>query len=138
MRRDPEILITDRLAWAVGLYEGEGSASIGRNGTPVVCMGMTNPEAIYEFHKVVGVGKVYEFNSKPPRKKVYSWRTTRRDDIIYVLTLFLNTNLLSAARIIQARRVLERAQEINPSLRGMHANKKKADIELLKKVGLIR
>jgi hypothetical protein len=135
----PQITQDPDITWAAGLYEGEGSAAIGKNGQTVVCLGMTNEWTVHKFHEAMGVGKVYDSPRRPPRKKMYVWRVHRRNDVIFVLELLLSTGLLSPTRVDQAKRVLDRTYEIS-ELRGAQQKfqrDRQADLELLKKVGLI-
>jgi hypothetical protein len=46
------------IAWAAGLYEGEGTATQS-GGRPRLAVKMYDPEPLYWFHEVVGYGKVY-------------------------------------------------------------------------------
>src|SRR3990167_3038496 len=69
----------EKLAWAAGLFEGEGSFSYQRREKYMciqVELGMTDEHPVRRFHEVVGVGSVtgpYP-NSKPNHKPIYRWK----------------------------------------------------------------
>ena len=56
------------LAWAAGLFEGEGCFS-RTHGVPVANLGMTDNDIVLRFRDVVGFGSIYEINNsrKNPR-----------------------------------------------------------------------
>src|SRR5215831_1091860 len=119
------------IAWAVGLYEGEGSASVNnRDRTPVVNLSTTDLDTIERFHRIVGVGRIGTYRPPLPRKPLYQWSVTKSDEIIQVLNLFIDSGYLGSRRLEQANKVLVRAREIKP-----HRNKRR-DLALLVKLGL--
>jgi hypothetical protein len=76
------------LAWAAGLYEGEGSVSMVRRRKPEqakrhgmascrVRLDMTDEDTVRRFHAAVGIGRVYGPYSPPSagpnRKPVWCW-----------------------------------------------------------------
>jgi hypothetical protein len=77
----------ENLAWAAGLFEGEGSFSFcnknSSRGYPTrgvkACLGMTDEEIVHRFQEIMGVGKVYgPYNHKPykrieNRKPHWNW-----------------------------------------------------------------
>src|SRR5512139_2512718 len=60
-----------QLAWAAGLFEGEGWFSTMR-GRPVACISMTDRDVIERFRDVVGWGNVYSVNKGEGHKR--QWR----------------------------------------------------------------
>lgn len=46
------------IAWAAGLFEGEGCISHSRHGTPTVSLCMTDEDVVKRFAKVVGFGSL--------------------------------------------------------------------------------
>ena len=69
------------IAWAAGVFEGEGSISVhksngGRNKYPMLQMSMTDQDVMITFAEIVG-GKVNgPYRYKEPHKKPYfKWAT---------------------------------------------------------------
>jgi hypothetical protein len=67
------------LAWAAGLFEGEGSVSLmlKASGRPSIqlCLTTTDRDVIDRFALIVGAGKIYGPYIRPGnRKPQYSWR----------------------------------------------------------------
>src|SRR6266498_5295137 len=46
------------LAWAAGLFEGEGCFTTGLNGYPRACLKMTDEDVVRRFAAAVGLGHV--------------------------------------------------------------------------------
>jgi len=59
------------LAWAAGLFEGEGWFTSMR-GVPVACISMTDRDVIERFRDVVGWGNVYSVDKGAGHKR--QWR----------------------------------------------------------------
>lgn len=96
------------VAWAAGLFEGEGSISI-RHKRPICQLKMTDGEMVTRFQKVVNCGRVYgpygnRMGEKDgyPRKDVYQW-TASSGDCERVIKMFWPW--LSAYRRQRAREV---------------------------------
>ena len=51
--------MTTELAWAAGLFEGEGSFSRSAKGRVRASLKMVEESSVRRFHDAVGVGKVY-------------------------------------------------------------------------------
>ena len=67
------------LAWAAGLFEGEGSIARHRSGSasPLLTLTMTDEDVVREFAAVVGVGTVAgPRDNGPGRKPSWRWDTT--------------------------------------------------------------
>jgi hypothetical protein len=93
MTRDQEI------AWAAGLFEGEGSIFAGRQSdcrggiSWRASLGMTDKDAVSRFHDAVGgVGHINERqpaqrDAVRPRKYEWMWNVARQEDLIAFLCL---------------------------------------------------
>jgi|SRR5215471_379191 len=119
------------LAWAVGLYEGEGTACLASNGKSTrVAIQMQDPEPIERFYQIIRIGTINK--SQPPgRKTTYTWQVQNARDVIKVLTILIDSGYLSSRRLRQAETILERAKQIKPN------RDKDKDRALLQRLGLI-
>jgi len=63
------------IAWAAGLFEGEGYLSLSGGVRPYAGLNMTDEDVVRRFHEVIGVGSVTgpHHGAKKPR---WTWRTT--------------------------------------------------------------
>jgi hypothetical protein len=73
------------LAWAAGLFEGEGSITV-RYEKPVMQMKMCDAEVVAKFRSVVGLGRVYgPYKNKTgerdgyPRQDFFVWTARSAD-----------------------------------------------------------
>lgn len=101
------------LAWAAGLFEGEGSCHIGRTAhrQPCVSLGMTDQDVVARFVDIVGVGHVRSYPSRSEnRKGVFRWSVQGADEVSAVLSAILPW--LGVRRRARALEVLARAEEI--------------------------
>ena len=92
MTRDQEI------AWAAGLFEGEGSICYSFNSSSwcshhwIAQLGMTDEDAVRRFHEAVGgIGNV---NVRKPRdrngthrKTLWNWKCSKQDDLLAFVSL---------------------------------------------------
>ena len=125
------------IAWATGLYEGEGTCAISNNSHVIVQLSMTDSEPVKRFHQIVGVGAVYTYQPPSPRKLVYRWQTQKSDEVVKVLTMLIDSGYLGPRRLEQAERVLTRAKEITPRSSGRRlTEKKKEQLAILTRLGL--
>jgi len=81
------------LAWAAGLFEGEGSVYLGITGTykyPSLKLCTTDKDVIERFHRVVfKLGAIYgPYKYEVVRTPIWSWETKKFEHIQCVLTLF--------------------------------------------------
>jgi hypothetical protein len=60
----------DNLAWAAGLFEGEGSISIHQRRNGIVHLAMTDADVVERFAKVMGFGRIYH-HPQDKRKATY-------------------------------------------------------------------
>jgi hypothetical protein len=107
--------ITD-IAWAAGLFEGEGSIhanSIKKRRYLMLNLSSTDEDVVRKFAAVIGCGKVYGpyyEKSKPGKKPRFSWHTKSKADGIQAASLlepFLCERRLAK---LQAVRALVEAQ----------------------------
>jgi hypothetical protein len=84
---------TEEVAWAAGLFEGEGYVSTINGGTaPRLGLGMSDPDVVYRFAKVIGVSEDRVYVRDPygrGKKKMYEIVVTRRDDVERILSMLL-------------------------------------------------
>jgi hypothetical protein len=105
---------TELLAWAGGLYDGEGSASLSPHRTheghfsPEVAVtqsGLTCPQVLERLRAVVGCGRIYgPYTQDGATLPVFRWKAAALDDVeysVYVLAPWIGT-----VKRDQARRVL--------------------------------
>ncbi len=110
------------VAWAAGLFEGEGSAFIGSGQRqPCVALAMTDEDVVARFASIMGVGNVRSYH-RPPNKRYWQWTAQSRNDVIAALEALLPH--LGARRTRAALTVLARAAEMR-SLTGerTHCNR---------------
>src|ERR1700691_3962032 len=78
------------LAWAAGLFEGEGCFSVG-HGNPFAQLAMTDRDIVERFHSIMGVGKIYTQTNRTPAgnlgKTTYIWRAQNIPAFIHVAEL---------------------------------------------------
>lgn len=87
--------MTHEVAWAAGLFEGEGAIWITKRDSLLrIRLSSTDLDVLQRFHAAVGVGYIlgpYKPNgSKTPegRKLIYNWETNRLPEIAEVLDAF--------------------------------------------------
>jgi hypothetical protein len=88
-----------QIAWAAGLFEGEGCITLSepidkRNGMQhsyiALELRMTDKDVVDRFHEVVGyIGNMHYAKGQTVKHKgVWGWRCTRRADCIKVILMF--------------------------------------------------
>ena len=85
------------LAWAAGLFEGEGCISTYSNGQSKKAywqleLRMTDADVVERFSQVVGVGTVYgpyTHSRHPGSKPFWQWNLRKRDEVCVVLRQML-------------------------------------------------
>jgi len=102
------------MAWAAGLFEGEGSLGAyrsGRNGSgkSVVAqasLGMTDRDSVERFHRVVGIGSVYVHRPGTDSvKPVFTWHANSFESVQAVVAMLwfgLGTRRRAKAREVLA------------------------------------
>lgn len=78
--------MSTELAWAAGLYDGEGCVSSTGTGAQAV-VGQSSssdeaPEVLVRFQRAVGAGKINGPYLRPNRRPHYRWTLGRRADVI--------------------------------------------------------
>jgi hypothetical protein len=98
--------IREDLAWAGGLFEGEGCFTFrrtdGRAG--VATISMTDEDTLRRFHDVVGFGVLHQLTRSPSHKPLWRW-DARSFEHIQCLVAFL-WPWLGSRRRKRAREVL--------------------------------
>lgn len=61
------------LAWAAGLFEGEGCITIARGRYPRLVVRMNDEDVIRKLHRIVGVGSVVCDDSPSMPKPQWRW-----------------------------------------------------------------
>ena len=74
-------------AWAIGLFEGEGSAGVYGNGKnkhviAQVKMRLIDKDTVERFHIAVGVGRLQNENHAAKNTIMYGWTLTRQADLL--------------------------------------------------------
>ena len=108
------------VAWAAGLFEGEGCFYLSqRSGRPApdASLGMADEDVVRRFHSVVGVGNVNvrdqaRYSGNPKVKPQYQWRTASFEGVQAVVAMFWP--FLGARRRAKARDVLRQSRELTP------------------------
>lgn len=84
----------EEVAWAAGLFEGEGCLTInhksyksGVHSYPRVQMNITDKETLDRFHEVVGVGKIYSHKngSYLSNKPQWRWQIATKEGVREVI-----------------------------------------------------
>ncbi len=103
--------MADNIAWAAGLFEGEGYCGIrGTQRQPAVTVQMTDEDVVRRFCASVGRGSVRRYHY-PPRKVTWQWSVQGASDVLHVLGLLWGH--LGERRQERAYEVIERAARIN-------------------------
>jgi hypothetical protein len=93
--------------WAAGLFEGEGSFGIRRNGSVVLTLSSTDKDIIDRFRRVIGAGRI---SSQPAgrngrRKRLWRVDLVQVDDVMR--TILLLYPWLGARRQARADEAIE-------------------------------
>jgi hypothetical protein len=81
----------NEVAWAAGLFEGEGSISTtGVPAYPYLRFGLTttDEDVIRQFARVVRVGSVSQPRTLASGKRAWAWRAAALSDVQHVIELF--------------------------------------------------
>lgn len=79
------------IAWAAGLFEGEGCLSVQNwKGTKkfITQLTSTDEDVLLRFAEIVGKGKIYGPYTQGEHKTKWVWNTSRLNDFKYVVDLF--------------------------------------------------
>lgn len=111
----------EQVAWAAGLFEGEGYISfggngIGKSGRLRLGLGMTDPDRVELFQAIVGVGSCHIVRKRQPHhKETLKWSTTNFEQAQAVITMlwpWLGPRRRAAARngLLLTQQVRDRLQ----------------------------
>jgi len=81
------------IAWAAGLFEGEGCISKDRNSRKLI-LEMTDKDVMEDFVRIVDYGNLHgphtcQRNDGFKRKPTYRWQVCKRIEVIRILNLFM-------------------------------------------------
>lgn len=126
MRTHGQPTRTELLAWAGGLYDGEGSASVSPHRThqghfsPEVAVtqsGLTRPDVLERFRSVVGCGRIYgPYEQDGATLPVFRWKAAALTDVEYCLSVL--APWIGPVKRDQSRRVSRILVEQGRLLRG--------------------
>jgi hypothetical protein len=103
-------------AWAIGLYEGEGTVGIygsgsGRTRRARMSIGMVDRDVVEKFHSIVKVGRVIlKKSNHPDHQDVWHWQIGKREQILDLLLKIIP--FLGHRRQDQAQIVIDEIQEL--------------------------
>lgn len=94
------------IAWAAGLFEGEGCATMSSHGgrTPHLLLCSTDEDVVLRFRRIVGEGNVYRRERPHGRKTTYQWSTAKKAGIERILFSFMP--YLGKRRAFRAKELL--------------------------------
>ena len=101
----------EEIAWAAGIFEGEGCFSHNLNGNrntkrlPTASVQMTDRDVIEKFCAVVEIGHFNAQHSPSQNKPVYTWRTNTYEGVKYVYDLL--SPWLCARRLAKGKEELD-------------------------------
>ena len=98
------------IAWAAGLWEGEGCWSISRKpdgslASVVARLSMTDADVVERFAATVGFGRVRSKATPSGRRPVTEWSTARRESVQGLVRMF--RPYLGERRLAKAQEVLD-------------------------------
>ena len=108
---------TNELAWASGLFEGEGCISLTKDKRtprvyPRLILSMTDEDVVRRFHAAVGLGNVVPWEDAAHRSPFWRWQSARFEYVQAVLAMLWSG--LGDRRRARAREVLGAAMECRP------------------------
>lgn len=109
------------IAWAAGLFEGEGSFSICNHGVRMQ-LTMNDKDVVEKFAQVVGCGTLCKDCRKFLRAPGWRWQTGQAKEVFRLISLFrpyLGSRRLKRAAEIEAW-AKENLGNCNPELRSEH------------------
>jgi hypothetical protein len=81
------------IAWAAGLFEGEGCISLNKEGKYIVSLQMCDEDVVRSFAEVIGYGTVlgpYQRSKyNPNARPLWRWHAIKRGDVYAVLKALL-------------------------------------------------
>lgn len=86
---DSTLWTRENLAWAAGVYEGEGTVYKTAAGQIQMKVKMSDEDVIRKFHKIIGTGTVVPYNDtregSENYKPLWVWRSQCRAEVMAVL-----------------------------------------------------
>ncbi len=83
----------EEIAWAAGLFEGEGCCCVRASRNVQLQLGTTDEDVAKTFFRIVGVGTLNRYHAPSHRalgrKPTWMWRCGAKADIVHVADLFL-------------------------------------------------
>jgi LAGLIDADG-like domain len=82
--------MSEEIAWAAGLFEGEGCFSRSRNrGQVIACISMADRDVMERFAKIIGRGRLRKVLPRQPHHKpIYRLDLAGYDNLRYLYRLF--------------------------------------------------
>lgn len=75
------------LAWAAGIFEGEGSLSLAAGKYPRITVSMTDEDTMRRFARAMEVGKIYGPYTRGRHKPYHAWTACTFEDVQYAVCL---------------------------------------------------
>lgn len=106
---------TQQKAWAIGLFEGEGSIIFTRGRSVILSVQMTDKDVVERLYKIFGKGHLtgpykVKGDSKKEYKTTWKWGVFKGSEVAELLTEWLP--LLSERRKLKALEALERLKDL--------------------------
>jgi hypothetical protein len=76
---------SESVAWAAGLFEGEGYVHARKDGGTEIGLEMCDEDVVRRFAQIVGVGNVTARAERKGWQAAYAWRSSDRWDVADVL-----------------------------------------------------
>lgn len=77
------------VAWAAGIFEGEGCLTKRGRTSGEAQVGMTDKDIVERFGAIIGVGRLHvERRNNPRHSTVYRWTLTNQADVAKLICLF--------------------------------------------------
>lgn len=76
------------IAWAAGLFEGEGSFTRSAKSFVLMSLRMTDRDVVEHFAQVVGIGNVYSVHDERERKPLFSWQLGAQTEVKRITKMF--------------------------------------------------
>lgn len=111
----------ENLAWAGGLFEGEGSITRHRRNETYLVLSMSDEDVVRKFHHIIGRGKVYGPYFRENSKPMWRWQCSGSKHgiaILAALWCFLGERRKARAEIAMKEMALVRSRGTNFCQRG--------------------
>lgn len=98
----------EQLAWAAGLFEGEGCLSIQKMGNRRVASAAivhTDIDVLDRFHCIIGMGRISERKTRPRVKPQWTWRISKHMEVVTLIGLL--RPWLGVRRTVRALEILD-------------------------------